>query len=131
MTWKVYLSGEIHTDWRQKIKLGVQEVGLPVSFSGPVLDHEASDECGSVLLGTETDPFWRDNKGASINAIRTRKAIKESDLVVVSDPRIVCGKIGRGVRQEPPFRARRIVQVFDAAVDVIALIPCAAVARCA
>ncbi len=83
MTWKVYLSGEIHTDWRQKIKLGVQEVGLPVSFSGPVLDHEASDECGSVLLGTETDPFWRDNKGASINAIRTRKAIKESDLVVV------------------------------------------------
>lgn len=78
---KVYLSGEIHTDWREQISEGAQ--GLDVVFSGPVTDHAASDDCGVAILGAEGDKFWHDRKGAQINAIRTRKGIAEADVVVV------------------------------------------------
>lgn len=78
---KVYLSGEIHTDWREQIIDGAK--GLDVTFSGPVTDHAASDDCGVAILGAEADKFWHDHKGAQINAIRTRKGIEEADVVVV------------------------------------------------
>lgn len=78
---KVYLSGEIHTDWREQIITGAE--GLDVSFTAPVTDHAASDDCGVAILGEEADKFWHDRKGAQINAIRTRKAIAEGDVVVV------------------------------------------------
>jgi YtoQ family protein len=78
---KVYLSGEIHTDWREQIITGAE--GLDVTFSAPVTDHAASDDCGVAILGAEDDKFWHDRKGAQINAIRTRKAIAEADVVVV------------------------------------------------
>lgn len=77
----VYLSGEIHTDWREQIIEGAK--GLEVSFSSPVTDHEASDDCGVAILGAEEKKFWHDRKGAQINAIRTRKGIEEADVVVV------------------------------------------------
>lgn len=77
----VYLAGEIHTDWRDRIIAGAQ--GLPVSFSGPVTDHDASDDCGVRILGSEAQKFWHDHKGAKLNAIRTRKALEEADIVVV------------------------------------------------
>lgn len=78
---KVYLSGEIHTDWRQTIQDGA--AGMPVVFSAPVTDHQASDDCGVAILGDEADKFWHDHKGAKLNAIRTRKAIADADIVVV------------------------------------------------
>ena len=78
---KVYLSGEIHTDWREQIIAGAE--GLDVSFSAPVTDHAASDDCGVAILGAEGDKFWHDHKGAQMNAIRTRKAIGDADVVVV------------------------------------------------
>jgi len=78
---KVYLSGEIHTDWREQIITGAE--GLDVTFSAPVTDHAASDDCGVAILGPEADKFWHDRKGAQINAIRTRKAIADADVVVV------------------------------------------------
>jgi YtoQ family protein len=81
--WQVYLSGEIHTDWRDQIRAGVQEAGLPVEFSGPVTDHAASDDCGVEILGAEDQPFWKDRKGAGINAIRTRTKLQQADVVVV------------------------------------------------
>ncbi len=77
----VYLSGEIHTDWRDRIIDGAQ--GLDVTFSGPVTDHAASDDCGAVILGEEPSKFWHDRKGAMVNAIRTRKGIADCDVVVV------------------------------------------------
>ena len=83
MTWNVYLSGEIHTDWREQIAQGIREAGLPVTLSAPVTEHEASDDCGVNILGHETEAFWKDHKGAKVNAIRTRKAIAEADVVVV------------------------------------------------
>lgn len=83
MEWNVYLSGEIHTDWRKKIEDGIAAAGLPVVCSAPVTDHEASDDCGVRILGAEDNKFWHDNKGAGINAIRTRSLIERADLVVV------------------------------------------------
>ncbi len=81
--WNIYLSGEIHTDWRDQIRAGARESGLPVEFSSPVTDHAASDDCGVAILGPEPDKFWHDHKGAKINAIRTRTLISEADIVVV------------------------------------------------
>ena len=78
---RVYLSGEIQTDWREQIIAGAE--GLDVSFSSPVTDHAASDDCGVAILGAEENKFWHDHKGAKVNAIRTRKGIEEADIVVV------------------------------------------------
>ena len=78
---QVYLSGEIHTDWREQIITGAQD--LDVQFSGPVTDHDASDDCGVAIMGAEPNKFWYDHKGAKLNAIRTRRLIEEADVVVV------------------------------------------------
>jgi YtoQ family protein len=80
---KVYLSGEIHTGWRDEIEQGTRAAGLDVAFSGPVTDHPASDDCGVAILGAEPSKFWHDHKGAKLNAILTRKGITEADIVVV------------------------------------------------
>ena len=81
MTLKVYLSGEIHTDWRDRIIAGAG--GLDVAFDSPVTDHEASDDCGVAILGAEDNKYWHDHKGAMVNAIRTRKGLADADVVVV------------------------------------------------
>ena len=81
MALNVYLSGEIHTDWRERIVAG--SAGLEVTFSGPVTDHAASDDCGVAIMGAEPDKFWHDHKGAKLNAIRTRRGIEKADVVVV------------------------------------------------
>ena len=81
MSWNVYLSGEIHTDWREKIENGARH--LDIKFTCPVTDHQASDDCGSSILGPETQKFWHDRKGAGINAVRTRKLLMDADIVVV------------------------------------------------
>ena len=78
---KVYLAGEIHTNWREDIAHGCK--GLDVEFTAPVTDHDSSDDCGVAIMGPEKDKFWHDNKGAKLNAIRTRKAIEDADIVVV------------------------------------------------
>lgn len=79
----VYLAGEIHSDWRDQIVSGAEEAGLPVEFLSPVTDHPASDDVGVATLGPEENGFWKDHKGALINAIRTRTAIERADVVVV------------------------------------------------
>ncbi|AMN55049.1 MULTISPECIES: YtoQ family protein [Stappiaceae] len=82
-TWRVYLSGEIHTDWRDRIMEGTSALKLPVEFSSPVTDHDASDDCGATILGGEDNKFWYDHKGAKVNAIRTRTLLEKADIVVV------------------------------------------------
>jgi YtoQ family protein len=77
----IYLSGEIHTDWRDQIIDSA--AGLNVSFSAPVTDHDASDDCGVAIMGAEPNKFWHDHKGAKLNAIRTRTLIEQADVVVV------------------------------------------------
>ena len=82
MSWHVYLSGEIHTDWRDQIIQGAQALSLPVEFTSAVTDHAASDSAGD-LLGEESNNFWRDHKSSKVNAIRTRTLIEKCDLAVV------------------------------------------------
>lgn len=81
--WSIYLSGEIHSDWRERIISGATAADLPVDVSAPVTDHGASDDVGVRILGEENDGFWKDHKGAQVNAIRTRTLIRNADIVVV------------------------------------------------
>ena len=83
MEWTVYLSGEIHTNWREKIKENSKILNLPIEFTEPVTNHELSDDCGPKILGSENNKFWHDHKSAKLNAIRTRTAIEQADIVVV------------------------------------------------
>jgi len=81
--WSVYLAGEIHSDWRERIEAGAREAGLPVAFTAPVTDHPASDDAGTGTLGPEPVKFWADQMGAGVNAIRTQTMIRDADLLVV------------------------------------------------
>ena len=83
MKLKVYLSGEIHTNWRDEIINKCISKNLEIEFSGPTTNHELSDDVGVKILGDEEKKFWHDNKSAKINAIRTRNAIEKADIVVV------------------------------------------------
>ena len=80
---KVYLSGEIHTNWRDEIINKCKDLNLNITFYSPVTDHELSDDVGIKILGNEEKKFWHDNKSAKINAIKTRSSIKKSDIVIV------------------------------------------------
>jgi len=82
-SWKVYLAGEIHSDWRNRIADGVEQAGLPVKLLAPVTDHAASDEVGVEILGSEQEGFWKDHKGAGVNAVRTQTMLRQADVVVV------------------------------------------------
>jgi YtoQ family protein len=75
---QVYLSGEIHTAWREQIIRGASAEDLDIDFTGPVTNHEASDAAGD-MLGLEDRPFWRDHKSAKVNSIRTKTLIEASD----------------------------------------------------
>lgn len=82
MSFQVYLSGEIHTSWREEIEAGAKQKGLDITFTAPVTHHETSDAAGDVL-GAEATQFWRDHKSSKVNAIRTQSLIQQADLVVV------------------------------------------------
>ncbi|MCB1755196.1 MAG: YtoQ family protein [Gammaproteobacteria bacterium] len=80
--WSIYLSGEIHTDWREQIEKGCAELNLPVTFSSPVTDHEASDAAGDMLELADSG-FWRDHASSKVNGIRTKTLIEACDIAVV------------------------------------------------
>ena len=82
MKWLIYLSGEIHTDWRDQIIAGAQSNGLEIEFTSAVTNHEASDAAGDVL-GKEQDGFWRDHKSAKVNSMRIRNLIEKCDIAVI------------------------------------------------
>ena len=82
-SWTVYLSGEIHSDWRERIHAGVEAAGLAVGLVSPVTDHDTSDNAGVEILGAEDNSVWHDSKGARLNTIRTRTLIEQADVVVV------------------------------------------------
>ena len=83
MTFTIYLSGEIHTDWREQIKQGIIDHQLDIDVYSPVTNHENSDNVGDKILGKEDNPYWKDHKAAKINAIRTNTYISKADIVVV------------------------------------------------
>ena len=81
--WSIYLSGEIHSDWRERISEGVIDADLPIDIYAPVTVHKDSDDCGAVIFGDEAESFWHDRKGAQLNSVRTRRLIELSDVVIV------------------------------------------------
>ena len=82
MSYRVYLSGEIHSDWRQRLVDGCEKEGLPIVFTSAVTNHDASDSAGDIL-GTEQSSYWRDHKSSKVNAIRTKTLIEKCDIAVV------------------------------------------------
>ena len=78
----VYLAGEVHSDWRDRIRITADERGLPLELTAPITDHASSDDCGVATLGGESNTFWHDHKGAKVNAIRTRTLLDRADVVV-------------------------------------------------
>ncbi len=82
MTWQVYLSGEIHTDWREQIVRGCEAKQLDVVFTSAVTNHDASDAAGDCF-GVEHESYWCDHKSAKVNAIRIKKNIEECDMAVI------------------------------------------------
>lgn len=82
MNWTVYLSGEIHSDWRQKIMQGAKDHNLAIQFTSAVTEHEASDAAGDVL-GKNDNGFWRDHQSSKVNAIRTKNMIQKCDIAII------------------------------------------------
>lgn len=82
MELKVYLSGEIHTTWREEIIEGCKAHGLNIAFSSAVTNHEASDAAGDIL-GVEEKQFWRDHKSAKVNAVRVKTLIEKCDVAII------------------------------------------------
>ena len=80
--WTIYLSGEIHTDWREQIEEGANALDLPVSFCSPITDHTASDAAGD-MLEPASEGFWRDHKSSKVNGIRTKTLIENCDIAVI------------------------------------------------
>ena len=73
---KVYLAGEIHTNWREEIIDNCKKQNLQIEFTSPVTDHPSSDDCGVEILGAEEGP---DRKGINL---RTKK-INDCDVIIV------------------------------------------------
>jgi YtoQ family protein len=82
MKLNVYLSGEIHSDWRERIIDGAKEKNLDITFTSANTDHDSSDAAGDCL-GEENQQFWRDHKSAKVNAIRIQTAINSCDLAII------------------------------------------------
>lgn len=83
MSYTIYLSGEIHSNWREEIAQGIYENQLAIEILSPITDHASSDDVGDQILGPESDNFWKDHKAAKINAIRTNTFIQRADLVII------------------------------------------------
>jgi len=83
VTWSIYLSGEIHSDWREEISEEIIAKHLAINILFPVTNHSSSDNCGVHILGKEENTFWKDHKGAKLNLIRTKTLIETADIVIV------------------------------------------------
>ncbi len=83
MNLTVYLSGEIHSDWREQITTGIKDNNLPITILNPITDHDASDNVGVNILGPEEKAFWKDHKAAKINSVRIRTGIDNTDVVAM------------------------------------------------
>ena len=56
MTWQVYLSGEIHTDWRERIEQGAAELDKPLITLHPEQHDHALKEVDRAALAVAREP---------------------------------------------------------------------------
>ncbi len=78
----VYLAGEIHSSWREEVKLKVAALNLPIDFVGPMENHDRSDNIGEEILGKQPDAIFKDAAASSFNNLRTEILMKKADLVI-------------------------------------------------
>ena len=80
----IYLAGEIHSDWRDRLRARVDALGLPsdIEYVGPQEEHDRSDDVGEDILGKQPDVRYRDLLGGKVNHLRRRVQMARADLVV-------------------------------------------------
>ncbi|AQY51361.1 YtoQ family protein [Listeria weihenstephanensis FSL R9-0317] len=83
MDYHIYLAGEIHSDWRDKLRASIQaKPGITFHFWGPQEDHDTSDAIGESILGTQPNALYKDLQASKINNLRTELHLKKADLVI-------------------------------------------------
>ena len=82
MHFVVYLAGEIHSTWRDEIKEKAKSLQLPITFVGPMEDHDRSDDIGAEVLGEQPNAIFHDLAASNINNLRTEILLKKADLVI-------------------------------------------------
>ncbi len=78
----IYAAGEIHSDWRDRLRAALAELGVQAEPVGPQEVHDRSDAVGEDVLGPQPGPRYRDLMGARINTLRTRVLMQRADLAV-------------------------------------------------
>ncbi|MBR0591646.1 YtoQ family protein [Bacillus sp. FSL W8-0920] len=78
----VYLAGEIHSQWRDEIKEKSQSLKLPVTFVGPMENHDRSDHIGEDILGEQPNAIFKDDAASDLNNFRTEILINKADVVI-------------------------------------------------
>ncbi|MFD1739292.1 YtoQ family protein [Bacillus salitolerans] len=78
----VYLAGEIHTNWRDELREKAKISDLPLTFVGPMTDHERSDNIGEEVLGKQPTSVLKDEAASNINNLRTKLLMEKSDVVI-------------------------------------------------
>ncbi|MDQ0215737.1 YtoQ family protein [Oikeobacillus pervagus] len=78
----IYLAGEIHTSWREEIKARSNALQLPITFVGPMENHERSDNIGEEILGEQPNAILKDEAASSINNFRTQILMQKADIVI-------------------------------------------------
>lgn len=78
----VYLAGQIHDDWRQEVKDKAKQKELPVKFTGPMENHDRSDNIGEDILGKQPNAVFKDEAASKFNNLRTKVLLEKSDVVI-------------------------------------------------
>lgn len=76
----VYLAGEIHSKWRDEIKEKSQSLKLPVTFVGPMENHDRSDHIGEDILGEQPNAIYKDDAASDLNNFRTEILLNKADV---------------------------------------------------
>jgi len=78
----IYVAGEIHSDWRYRLREALAERGVEAELVGPQEEHGRSDDVGEAILGEQPAARYRDLEGARVNTLRTRVLMQRADMVV-------------------------------------------------
>ncbi|GLO66901.1 MULTISPECIES: YtoQ family protein [Oceanobacillus] len=78
----VYLAGQIHDNWREKVKEIAKSKKLPLHFVSPQTHHDRSDDIGEAIIGKQPSNLYRDDAASSINNFRTQVLLSKSDIVI-------------------------------------------------
>ncbi|RSL32907.1 YtoQ family protein [Salibacterium salarium] len=82
MELNVYLAGQIHDDWRKDIRDQAQTMDLPIQFTGPMENHDRSDNIGEEILGEQPDAIFKDEAASQLNNLRTEVLMQKADVVI-------------------------------------------------